>query len=314
MLPDHTTGHKISLLKNVIISTKLKMSNFYELATAAEKQRLTKDTDGNASFTNSFRHNSESKRNSQISPPNSSPKHAYTKCQRVIINMGNGRTKQDHRCTTDCLNKYPIHHAARMGKFKILKKLLDQYSNPENEDGENGGKLNVDSAHAPKKPVCCPLEQDECLGRTPLHYAAAAGNVEKGWLCTKLLLECSALMVEAEKRTEKLRKFVNATDYNHETALHLAASNEATKIVRELLYNQADLDIKTLDGRCALMEVYKKTPLAMNEALNQSISYVELCKRDMGLEEEDDSSKRRTSKNSDDIDFTQSYVNVCLNF
>lgn len=58
-----------------------------------------------------------------------------------------------HKCSIQCVDKYPIHHAARFGNFRKLKELLDD-------------------------PNCskCPLEPDECLGRTPLHYACATGT------------------------------------------------------------------------------------------------------------------------------------------
>lgn len=223
--------------------------------------------------------------------------------KRVIINMGSGRQKQGHRCTVECLEKYPIHHLARIGRYKALKEMLTKHV----EDLKN------DPNPTPCK-IYWPFEQDECFGRSPLHYAAATGNVEKGLLCTKLLLEVIGLIVPAEKRAVKLQKFVNKTDYNKETALHLAAKNEATNIVKELLLNQADLDISSHTGKCGLMEVYKRTPLAMNEALNQSIAYVELCRRELVDDDVDDTSKRKSSNENDAIDFTHSYVSVCLNF
>ncbi|CAL8143317.1 unnamed protein product [Orchesella dallaii] len=247
-----------------------------------------------------------------------------------------GKTKQGHKCTVDCLNRYPIHHAARMGRFKELKRLLDEHCPALPDEDENLGEGEVDASipaplgdsqipqpepydqkpHKCSKHKCCPLERDECLGRTPLHYAAHTGNVEKGLRCVKLLLECNALMVSSQYRAEKLRRFVNSVDYNHETALHLAARNEATMIVKELLVNQADLDIKSLDGKCGLMEIYKRTPAAMDDALNQSISYVELCKRDMADDDEVEEQEQAEwkSTNSEEVDFTRCYVDVCLNF
>lgn len=286
------------------------MSEFFANMTVEEKQRLTRDSGGSSSFTDSVRSsNPRSSLGPPLSPASTTP---LMKCKRVIVDIGNAKSKQGHRCTLDCLTRYPIHHAARMGKYKVLKQLLDQYTQGQCGDAATTQETAPDIPVLPR--VCCPLEQDECFGRTPLHYAASAGHVEKGLICTKLLLECSALQVDAEKRTEKLRRFVNAVDYNNESALHLAAKNEATKIVRELLMNQADLDIRSADGKCALMEVYKKTPLAMNEALSQSITFEEFCKRDMCAEDDDDVLKRKKSDNSDEIDFTQAYSGICLNF
>ncbi len=61
-----------------------------------------------------------------------------------------------HKCSHLCVEHYPIHHAARRGDFHKLKTLLDD-------------------------PLCsqCPLKPDECLGRTPLHYACATGKIKQ---------------------------------------------------------------------------------------------------------------------------------------
>lgn len=300
------------------------MSNLFEDSEAAERQRLTSDSGGNSSFSS----DTSTTSNTLVPPSSPSSLSNMGKCgKHLILNMGSEKAKPVHICTVDCLARYPIHHAARLGKYPILKQLLEKCSKDDNADEQevqnssaepisvpvklNSGKV----ISVPAQARVCPLEKDECLGRTPLHYAAMTGNVEKGLICVRLLLECSALTVDAEKRTEKLRKFVNAVDHNHETALHLATKNEACKIVRELLLNQADLDIKSNSGKCGLMEVYKKTPAAMNEALNQSISYVELCKREMCDDEiEAEKCERKTCGKSDEIDLAQSYVDVCLNF
>src|SRR5581483_3533281 len=61
--------------------------------------------------------------------------------------------EKGHVCSQSCIDKYPIHHACRMGDFQKLKDLL--------------GDPNL---------KCCPLIPDECLGRTPLHYACSTGN------------------------------------------------------------------------------------------------------------------------------------------
>lgn len=286
------------------------MNSIYPVV-SSETQALTKDTDTGRDL--SFRSSDSSATGGS---PSSSTK-MRDKNKRVIINMGNGRTKQGHRCTVQCLNRYPIHHAARMGRYKDLKNLLDQYRPggvpvPAEDEDENSS---VDPNKPPPPPrLCCPLEKDECLGRTPLHYAACTGNPQKGLLCTRLLLESKAVTVNSSQRSEKLRKFVNCTDYNNETALHLAAKNEATLIVKELLLNMADLDITSVDGKCGLQEVYKRTPGAMGDALNQSICYVEFCRRDMEDEEKEESSRKTSKESSDEIDFTENYISVCLNF
>ncbi|OXA57807.1 Transient receptor potential channel pyrexia [Folsomia candida] len=160
-----------------------------------------------------------------------------------------------HKCSIQCVDKYPIHHAARFGNFRKLKELLDD-------------------------PNCskCPLEPDECLGRTPLHYACATGNVEKGLICVKLLLDCNKIKTHTNA-AEHIKRYVNHLDKFGKSPLHLAAKNEATAIVIELLTNRANFDISSLDGTCALREIYKSTPNAMEEALNQSIGYIETCGR-----------------------------------
>jgi hypothetical protein len=66
------------------------------------------------------------------------------------------------------------------------------------------------------------------------------------------------------------------------------------------------LQNSSLDGTCALRAIYKSTPNAMEEALNQSITYVENC--------------ARQTLPSDNVtminhfDFTKTCVNVCLGF
>ncbi|CAL8134029.1 unnamed protein product [Orchesella dallaii] len=174
---------------------------------------------------------------------------------------------------------------------------------------------------APTNPTWA-FEPDECLGRTPLHYAAWAGNKEKGLKCTKLILEAISLGVHPANVVSTLRRLVNVVDFNQETALLLAARNEATMIVKELLIHHAELDVQLVNGKCGLQEIYKRTPEAMNEALCHSISYVELCKRhktgDNG-EKKHDAKKKPTREaepeKEKELDFSKrSLVNICLNF
>ncbi|ODM96676.1 Transient receptor potential channel pyrexia [Orchesella cincta] len=253
----------------------------------------------------------------------------------VTVNLS-GKRKPDHRCTLNCVVNYPIHHAARRGGYMELKRLLSELLPPWSEE-ENANsaapplgeeeETSYPTPSSQSRDPCWALEPDECLGRTPLHYAAYAGNVEKGFKCTRMILEAISLAVRPGSLVQVLRRLVNVVDYNHETALHLAARNEATMIVKELLVNHADLDVKSVDGKCGLQEIYKRTPEAMNDALCHSISYVELCKRfkmakmGMGKDEDSDEKKKGQSKKlsepkeTDELDFSKrSLVNICLNF
>jgi ankyrin repeat protein len=232
----------------------------------------TSSTDESASLTrNSSRSSSSSSKGSIIKA---------TLCRSTCLTIDPGA---EHKCSMECIDKYPIHHAARQGSFRRLKLLLED-------------------------PACskCPLGPDECLGRTPLHYAVSTGNVEKGLVCTKMLLECRQL-TEHANAAEKIKGYVNHLDKCGKTALHLAAKNEATQIVIELLTNQAEFDISSNDGSCALREIYKNTPIAMEEALNQSISYLEKCSRPTLPSD-------NVSVKNNEFDFTRTCVNVCLDF
>jgi ankyrin repeat protein len=59
----------------------------------------------------------------------------------------------------------------------------------------------------------------------------------------KILLKCKQLM-SYPNAAEKIKGYVNHLDHHLKSALHLAAENEATAIVVELLTNQANFDIR----------------------------------------------------------------------
>lgn len=69
------------------------------------------------------------------------------------------------------------------------------------------------------------------------------GNVEKGLVCVKLLLECSKVKTPVNA-AEHVKRYVNYLDRRGKSALLLAAKNEATDIVIELLTRQADFDVR----------------------------------------------------------------------
>lgn len=95
------------------------------------KMEHTSSTDENASLT----------RNTSRSSSSSSS--SYKKCKSALCSIRiDGSDVKEHKCSAECLDKYPIHHAARRGNFKLLRQLLDD-------------------------PLCsnCPLEPDECLGK-----------------------------------------------------------------------------------------------------------------------------------------------------
>jgi len=71
----------------------------------------------------------------------------------------------------------------------------------------------------------------------------SAGNVEKGLVCMKILIESRQIM-SYPNPAEKIKGYVNHLDHQRKSALHLAAENEATSIVVELLTNQANFDIR----------------------------------------------------------------------
>lgn len=121
-----------------------------------------------------------------------------------------------------------------------------------------------------------------------------------------MLLECHQV-TNSSDAAEKMKQYVNHLDKFRKSALHLAAKNEATHIVIELLRHQADFDVSSVDGVCALREIYKNTPDAMEEALNQSISYVALCSRP-------NLPGDNISVYQDEFDFTKTCINVCLDF
>ena len=131
--------------------------------------------------------------------------------------------------------------------------------------------------------------------------------MDKGFVCAKILLECRQITVHPNA-AEKIKHYVNHLDKFNKSALHLAAKNEATKIVILLLKNQADFDVRSVDGVCALREIYKNTPDAMDEALNQSITYVEKCHRPTL------SSDNISLAGHNEFDFTRTCINACLNF
>ena len=62
--------------------------------------------------------------------------------------------------------------------------------------------------------------------RTPLHYACSSGVLDS----VKPLLKCCCN-----------EGFVNATDHNGDTALHIATQNGFTEIMKLLRKNKADL-------------------------------------------------------------------------
>jgi hypothetical protein len=131
----------------------------YIFSKANIMEKVASDHDGEeASLT---RNSSSSSARSSRSSTGSS----FGKCRNVCDRAKQQSTK-GHRCSTECIEKYPIHHAARMGKFEDLERLLNDPNCPR-----------------------CPLEPDECLGRTPLHYACATGwfpcslKVESGYEC-----------------------------------------------------------------------------------------------------------------------------------
>ena len=64
--------------------------------------------------------------------------------------------------------------------------------------------------------------------RTPLHYACSSGILDS----VKPLLKCCSN-----------ERFVNATDENGDTALHLATQNGFTEIMKLLRKYKADLKI-----------------------------------------------------------------------
>ena len=67
--------------------------------------------------------------------------------------------------------------------------------------------------------------------------------MQEGLACVRLLLKCDKIM-HTDNVTETVRRFTNIQDSNGETPLHIAAANEATEIVIELLKNQADFNLK----------------------------------------------------------------------
>jgi len=127
----------ISTLTSVF-SSKSKGNRTMEKEDSLEDESASLTKNGNGSSSNSSRSSKDS---------------TSSKCRSSrFCDKSQLQSVKTHRCNVECMERYPIHHAARLGKFEQLKRLLDDPNCPR-----------------------CPMEPDECLGRTPLHYACATG-------------------------------------------------------------------------------------------------------------------------------------------
>ncbi|OXA42833.1 Transient receptor potential channel pyrexia [Folsomia candida] len=169
---------------------------------------------------------------------------------------------------------FPLHYLAKVGDFEELKRYLEAHP-----------------TSAVKQ-----ISRIDFSGRTILHYSAVGVNFAGCEKCVTFILKFlndlegerkeTFVNIAVRRQTQRVRRqqwkgddcqetihFINAKDTKGETALHLAARNENTNIVTTLLLHSADVMAVSRDGTQALKLIYSKTPSAVTELLNRSVSF-----------------------------------------
>lgn len=136
----------------------------------------------------------------------------------------------------------PLHVAAKQGNTKVTETLLAALASF--KIAASKSVTNVVEAD-----WTCQLEEQDAMGRRPLHLAASSGNVE---------------VVEALLRTKVT---VNACDMSSHTPLYTAVISNKAEAVTALLHGGACPDTKDSDGTSALNTAVRRGYDAVVEAL-----------------------------------------------
>ncbi|CAG7836492.1 unnamed protein product [Allacma fusca] len=140
-----------------------------------------------------------------------------------------------HECTITCTS--PLINAARNASPEEMEMALETGANVNGRD---------------------------CMGRTALHWAVTVGcNCDS---CIANSYKCMSLLVDYP------RCDINAQDNQGFTPLHLAAESQSTRCASKLLYNGADVSIKSKDGTKALILIIEKIPDAMECLLDTAVT------------------------------------------